>query len=139
MGGEQRARFAPCRRLREQAQDRWARPAKTRGKPGEAGARWRRPRIGRAANLGQGGQGDGPPKPGQGEGNNKTSGGNIGGPGGKLDLRSFDSEIAEHSGKSWGELPGEIKTKIIQQMKARYGEDYARNIRLYFEQLAERK
>ena len=36
-------------------------------------------------------------------------------------------------------MPGEIKTKVLQEMKARYGEDYARNIKLYFEQLAERK
>ena len=41
--------------------------------------------------------------------------------------------------KRWGELPGEIKTKIVQEMRARYGEDYARNIKLYFEHLAERK
>ena len=48
-------------------------------------------------------------------------------------------DVAQHTGKKWGELPGKIKEKIIQEMRARYGEDYARNIKLYFEQLAERK
>jgi hypothetical protein len=45
----------------------------------------------------------------------------------------------KYKGKSWGELPGEIKTQILQDMKARYGEDYAKYIKLYFEQLADRK
>lgn len=112
------------------------------GQPGEAGNAMKKAAQSLQQAAGQLGQGNdsngGPPKPGQGTGATNP-GGNIGGPGGKLDLRSFDSEVAQHSGKSWGELPGEIKTKIIQQMKARYGEDYARNIKLYFEQLAERK
>jgi hypothetical protein len=40
-------------------------------------------------------------------------------------------------GKKWGELPGELRTKIVQDMKAKYGEDYARMIKLYFEQIAD--
>jgi hypothetical protein len=40
-------------------------------------------------------------------------------------------------GKSWGELPGKLRTRIIQDMKDRYGEDYARSIKLYFEQIAD--
>jgi hypothetical protein len=112
------------------------------GQPGEAGGAMEKAAdaLQQAANqLGQGsGKGDGPPKPNPG-GGGQISGGNVGGPGGKLDLTAFDPDVAAHSGKAWGELPGEIRTKIIQQMKARYGEDYARNIKLYFEQLAERK
>jgi len=114
-----------------------------KGQPGEAGNAMEKAAKSlqqAAGQLGQGqGQGDGnEPKPGQGK-DGKNSGGNVGGPGGKLDLRSFDEDVAKHSGKAWGELPGEIRNKIIQQMKARYGEEYATNIRYYFEQLAERK
>jgi hypothetical protein len=36
-------------------------------------------------------------------------------------------------------LPGELQTKIIQDMKAKYGDDYARVIKLYFEQIADTK
>jgi len=31
----------------------------------------------------------------------------------------------------------ELRTKIMQDMKAKYGDDYARIIKLYFEQLAD--
>jgi hypothetical protein len=113
------------------------------GQPGEAGDAMDKAAqsLQQAADqLGQGGQG------GQGEGqsqgrgqNSNTSGGNIGGPGGTLDLRNLSPELAKYTGKPWGELPGQIKQKIIQEMQAKYGADYARNIKLYFEQLAERK
>lgn len=112
------------------------------GQPGQAAGSMGKAAqsLQQAANqLGQGGgSGDGQPKPGQGQGGTNP-GGNIGGPGGTLDLRGLSPDVAQHTGKKWGELPGEIKTKIIQEMRARYGEDYARNIKLYFEQLAERK
>ena len=45
----------------------------------------------------------------------------------------------DFDGKKWGELPGEVRSKIVQEMKAKYGEDYARMIKLYFEQLADTK
>jgi hypothetical protein len=48
-------------------------------------------------------------------------------------------DVAQYLGKPWGELPGEVRTKIIQDLKAKYGEDYARVIKLYFEQQAEKK
>lgn len=41
--------------------------------------------------------------------------------------------------KRWGELPGELQSKVLQEMKAKYGEDYARLIKLYFEQIADTK
>jgi hypothetical protein len=53
--------------------------------------------------------------------------------------QEFGPEAAKYAGKAWGELPGELRTRLIQDLKARYGEDYARNIRYYFEQIAERK
>ena len=48
-------------------------------------------------------------------------------------------DLQQYLGKPWGELPGDVKSKIIQDLKAKYGEDYARVIKLYFEQIAEKK
>lgn len=48
-------------------------------------------------------------------------------------------ELQKYAGKKWGELPGELQTRIIQEMKSQYGDDYARVIKLYFEQIAENK
>ena len=114
------------------------------GKPGEANGQMQDAarsleqaanQLGQGQSPGQAGEGQ-PGQPGQ---PGQRPNGNPGGPGGTPDLRSFPADVAKHNGKAWGELPGEVRTKIIQQMSARYGEDYARNIKLYFEQLAERK
>src|SRR5206468_3707675 len=59
--------------------------------------------------------------------------------GGMPDLSTLNPELKKYAGKRWGDIPGELRTKIIQDMQAKYGEDYARNIKLYFEQLAETK
>src|SRR5262249_36195416 len=58
------------------------------------------------------------------------------GPGGPIDVSVFGPELKQYAGKSWGELPRELRTKIVQDMKAKYGDDYARLIKLYFEQMA---
>jgi hypothetical protein len=55
------------------------------------------------------------------------------------DLSAYGLDQAAYAGKSWGELPGELRTKIVQDMKARYGDDYARMIKSYFEQIADTK
>jgi hypothetical protein len=60
-------------------------------------------------------------------------------PGGLPDFSAFGLEKTPYAGKAWGELPGELRTKIVQDMKGRYGEDYARMIKLYFEQIADTK
>jgi hypothetical protein len=57
--------------------------------------------------------------------------------GGEVDGKSLPKELAAHAGKRWGELPGELRTKIVQEMRAKYGDDYARMIKLYFEQIAD--
>ena len=57
--------------------------------------------------------------------------------GGRPDTSLFAPETKQYAGKPWGELPGELRTKIVQQMKAKYGDDYARMIKLYFEQAAD--
>ena len=65
-----------------------------------------------------------------------TGGGQGQGP---PDTRKFAKDLEKYAGKPWGELPGELRTKIVQEMKSQYGEDYARVIKLYFEQIADRK
>jgi hypothetical protein len=57
-------------------------------------------------------------------------------PGGKPDQEAAAADASKVAGKRWGELPGELQTKIIQDLKAKYGDDYARIIKLYFEQIA---
>jgi hypothetical protein len=59
--------------------------------------------------------------------------------GGLPDLSAYGVDKSAYAGKTWGELPGELRTKIVQDMKARYGEDYARMIKYYFEQIADTK
>jgi hypothetical protein len=48
-----------------------------------------------------------------------------------------DLDLGPHAGKTWGELPGEVRTRLLQEMKARYGEEHAELIRLYFERIAD--
>ena len=68
------------------------------------------------------------------------SSGNFGsGEGEPADERVLPKDLKKYAGKRWGELPGELRTKIIQDMKAQYGDDYARIIKLYFEQIADTK
>jgi hypothetical protein len=55
------------------------------------------------------------------------------------DLSALNPELKKYAGKRWGEIPGELRTKLIQDMESKFGEDYARRIKLYFEQLAETK
>jgi hypothetical protein len=59
------------------------------------------------------------------------------GTGGKPDASLFAKYGPQYAGKNWGELPGELRTRIVQDMKAKYGDDYGRMIKLYFEQLAD--
>ena len=48
-------------------------------------------------------------------------------------------DLKKYAGKNWGDLPGALRTKIVQDLKARYGDDYAQMIKLYFEQIADTK
>ena len=58
-------------------------------------------------------------------------------PVGLPDLSAFGKELKQYAGRSWGELPGELRTRITQAMQARYGEDYAGIIQRYFAQIAD--
>jgi hypothetical protein len=55
---------------------------------------------------------------------------------GKVDASLLPSDQQKYAGKRWGELPGELRTKILQDMQGKYGDDYARIIKLYFEQVS---
>jgi hypothetical protein len=59
--------------------------------------------------------------------------------GGVPDASLLPADMKKYDGKRWGELPGELRTQIIQDMKAKYGDNYARMIKLYFEQVADTK
>ncbi len=54
---------------------------------------------------------------------------------------SADELLAErlksHANKSWGELPGELRTRIVQDLRARYGDEYGPIIQRYFQQIAD--
>ncbi len=96
----------------------------------DAAAKALRQAAGELARSGQGEQSAQPSQPGS-----PSSAGAS--PGGRPDPSVFGPGIPKYAGKSWGELPGELRTKIVQDMRAKYGEDYARMIKLYFEQLAD--
>jgi hypothetical protein len=87
-----------------------------------------------AAQSMQQGQPNGQPPKGPTNGQNNDGKGNL-----PIDLSKYGKDAAKYNGKPWGELPGELRTRIIQDMKAAYGDDYARMIKLYFEQLADKK
>ena len=58
-----------------------------------------------------------------------------GGPSGSPDL--LPEHIKAHAGKAWGELPGELRTRIVQDLRARYGDEYGPIIQRYFQQIAD--
>jgi hypothetical protein len=57
--------------------------------------------------------------------------------GGLPDLSRYGPDAKKYQGKRWGELPGDLRTRIVQDLKGQFGEDYAEKIKLYFEQIAE--
>jgi len=57
-------------------------------------------------------------------------------PMGLPDASLFGKDV-KYAGRAWGELPGALRTRVLQDMRARYGEDYARIIQRYFEQIAD--
>jgi len=54
----------------------------------------------------------------------------------EVDLRELESELARLSSRNWGELPGTLKTQILQSAGKTPSGDYARLIRFYFEEIA---
>ncbi len=58
-------------------------------------------------------------------------------PGGASSALAQIDKLGSLDGKAWGELPGELKTQMLQDFRARYGAEYAEVIRQYFERLAQ--
>jgi hypothetical protein len=55
---------------------------------------------------------------------------------GTPDLTELKATIARKTGRAWGELPGHLRTEILQMSQGRYRDDYARLIQLYFREIA---
>jgi hypothetical protein len=55
---------------------------------------------------------------------------------GAADLAELRAMVARQTGRAWGELPGHLRTEILQMAQGRYREDYARLIQLYFREIA---
>ena len=55
---------------------------------------------------------------------------------GTPDLSELKATIARQSGHAWGELPGHLRTELLQMARGRYRDDYARLIQLYFREIA---
>ncbi len=58
---------------------------------------------------------------------------------GRPGLPTLPKDIAAEliDGKTWGELPGELRTRMLQDFRGRFGDDYAELIQRYFERIAE--
>ncbi|MFT5325430.1 MAG: hypothetical protein ACI8P0_003299 [Planctomycetaceae bacterium] len=48
----------------------------------------------------------------------------------------LDTELKRRAMKNWGKLPGNLKTEILQSSQRKANGDYAKLIKLYFEELA---
>jgi len=48
----------------------------------------------------------------------------------------LDTELKRRAMKNWGQLPGNLKTEILQSSQRKANGDYAKLIKLYFEELA---
>ncbi len=52
------------------------------------------------------------------------------------DLAGLQAAVRSQTGRAWGELPGHLRTEILQMSQGRYRDDYARLIQLYFREIA---
>jgi hypothetical protein len=52
------------------------------------------------------------------------------------DLSGLPAMARTKSAHNWGELPGHLRTEIMQLSQGKYRDDYARQIRLYFKEIA---
>ena len=76
-------------------------------------------------------------KPGQpspkGQPSQELSGNGMGMP----DLTRYGEAAKQYTGRPWGELPGELRTRILQDLRTRYGDEYAEFLQRYFARLAD--
>ncbi len=52
------------------------------------------------------------------------------------DLAALQDLVRKKTGRAWGELPGHLRTEILQLSRGRYRDEYARLIQLYFREIA---
>ena len=55
---------------------------------------------------------------------------------GDPDLAGLKAAVRNQTGRAWGELPGHLRTEILQMSEGRYRGDYAQLIELYFREIA---
>jgi hypothetical protein len=55
----------------------------------------------------------------------------------EADLSELKALVRSRTGRSWGELPGHLRTEILQMSGGQYRDEYARLIQLYFKEIAE--
>jgi hypothetical protein len=55
---------------------------------------------------------------------------------GPLDPATLDQELERLSARQWGQLPGHLRTEILQAARKKGNADYERLIKLYFEEIA---
>ena len=51
-------------------------------------------------------------------------------------LAELKESIKAKTGRNWGELPGHLRSEILQMSQGKYRDDYARLIQLYFREIA---
>jgi hypothetical protein len=51
-------------------------------------------------------------------------------------LAELKEQIKARTGRNWGELPGHLRSEILQMSNGKYRDDYARLIGLYFREIA---
>ena len=51
-------------------------------------------------------------------------------------LAELQEQIKARTGRNWGELPGHLRSEILQMSNGKYRDDYARLIGLYFREIA---
>jgi hypothetical protein len=51
-------------------------------------------------------------------------------------LAELKDAIKAKTGRAWGELPGHLRSEILQMSQGKYREDYARLIQIYFREIA---
>ena len=55
---------------------------------------------------------------------------------GDAHLAELKDAIKARTGRNWGELPGHLRSEILQMSQGKYRDDYARLIQLYFREIA---
>jgi hypothetical protein len=60
-------------------------------------------------------------------------------PGSDMAMQQLELELKNLKSRNWGQLPGKLRTEILQSKKKNPNADYARHIKLYFEEIAKQQ